>query len=346
MLSFALLFALPVAPLDTTVLAPSQDNTIYENSGASNGAGDYIFAGRTAGGVLRRALIQFDFTGQIPAGSRITSVELELSLSQSSVGAKTMTLHRALASWGEGASDAILMEGTGAPAEPGDATWALRFSPGTPWGTQGGDFAPTASASFSAAGIGTYTIASTPGLVANVQSWVDAPPNNFGWILRGSETTGKSAKRFDSRSLASGPKLTVTFDPPPSLASETTTISLSAGGTQPMSLFEDPAKAGDFYWVFGSVTGTSPGIPFGGGVLLPLNFDPYFNLTLTKPFLGIFGAFLGVLDASGRATPSLTIPAGSDPGLAGVVLYHAVVTTSVIGTAEAATGAIDVTLVP
>ena len=98
--------------------------------------------------------------------------------------------------------------------------------------------------------------------------------------------------------------------------------------------------------IFGSAAGTAPGIPLSGGVVLPLNYDPYFALTLFKPFLGIFGSFVGLLDSSGSASADLTLPAGADPGLAGVVLHHAVTVTETFGTVDLVSGAIALTLAP
>ena len=121
-------------------------------------------------------------------------------------------------------------------------------------------------------------------------------------------------------------------------------LSLAGGGTQTMLLDAGATHAGSFYWIFGSVTGTSPGILFPGGILLPLNFDPYFNLTLKSPFLGIFGGFFALLDGDGKAEASITIPPGSDPGLAGVTLYHAATISAVFGTVDAATNASSVLL--
>jgi hypothetical protein len=97
--------------------------------------------------------------------------------------------------------------------------------------------------------------------------------------------------------------------------------------------------------LLGSVTGTAPGIDFGGGVVLPLNFDIYMNLTLTKPGLGAFGNFRGSFDASGQAVSTLTLPAIMDPSLAGVVIHHAYLAGSVFGIAEFASNAVPVTLV-
>ena len=74
----ALLFAVvamfaPGEAMGTLVsLAPSQDNTLYEteDGSLSNGAGDYMFAGRTAqdSDYLRRAVMAFDIAGNVPAG--------------------------------------------------------------------------------------------------------------------------------------------------------------------------------------------------------------------------------------------------------------------------------------
>ena len=140
-------------------------------------------------------------------------------------------------------------------------------------------------------------------------------------------------------------ELTIEAITPP-LAADVSELSLSAGGTQTFSLAAGPSRASWVYWMFGSVTGTAPGIPFPGGVLLPLNFDPYFNLTLTKPFLGIFGAFIGTLDGDGKATASLTIPPGADPGLVGVTLFHAYLAAPGIGGSDYASNAVSALLVP
>ncbi len=94
------------AAADVIAITTSQDNTLYESvdGDLSNGAGDGFFAGRTAMGFLRRGLIQFDVAGAVPAGSTITDVTLTLHMSQSISGDETISLHRLLASWGEGDS--------------------------------------------------------------------------------------------------------------------------------------------------------------------------------------------------------------------------------------------------
>ena len=62
--------------------------------------------------------------------------------------------------------------------------------------------------------------------------------------------------------------------PLPALSGDVSAISLSSGGQQILTLEGGTARAGWFYFMFGSVTGTSPGIDLAG-VILPLNFDVF-----------------------------------------------------------------------
>ncbi len=102
------------------------------------------------------------------------------------------------------------------------------------------------------------------------------------------------------------------------------------GGTHTLSITAGAQNAGKAYWVFGSATGTSPGLDFGPGGVLPLVVDPYFNLTLNRWFAALFNnSFVGTLDAAGQATATLTI--NPDPGLQGVTLFHAYALSSSIG---------------
>jgi hypothetical protein len=193
---------------------PSKDNTLYEYDPAegdhSNGAGFHFFAGENAMGELRRGVLAFDVAGTIPAGSTITSVSLTMNMSMTPASALTVELHKLVADWGEGTSHAPMGEGDGAPATPNDATWRHRFFDTIFWTTQGGDFSATVSASQSVGGVGQYTWSSAQ-MVADVQSWVDNPASNFGWLVLGDETAAATAKRFDTRESASPPVLTIQF---------------------------------------------------------------------------------------------------------------------------------------
>src|SRR5439155_8318452 len=196
---------------------PIKDNTLYHyvpaDGDLSNALGFHFFAGETGMGELRRGVLAFDIAGNIPAGSTILGVTLSLNMSRtSSDTARNVELHSLLADWGEGTSQASGDEGMGAPATPNDATWRHRFFDTIFWTTQGGDFSPTVSASQSVGGIGQYTWSSAQ-MIADVQSWVNDPASSFGWLVLGDESTGATAKRFDTRESASPPVLTIQYIP-------------------------------------------------------------------------------------------------------------------------------------
>lgn len=200
-------------------ITPSKDNTLYQYDPAegdtSNGAGNHFFAGMTAMSEIRRGVVAFDIAGQIPPGSTITAVSLSLNMSRTGLDtARTIELRRLLADWGEGSSHAPGEEGDGAPATTNDATWRHRFFDTLFWTNEGGDFSAMVSASQSVGPLGQY-IWSSAQMVADVQSWLDDPSSNFGWLVLGDESTNLTAKRFDTRESASPPVLTIQFIPGP-----------------------------------------------------------------------------------------------------------------------------------
>jgi photosystem II stability/assembly factor-like uncharacterized protein len=194
---------------------PSKDNTLYEyvpaDGDRSNALGNHFFAGKTAVDLIRRGVLAFDIAGSIPPGSTITSVSLSMHMSRTLFDtARTIELHKLLADWGEGTSDASGAEGDGAPATTNDATWRHRFYDTIFWATEGGDFSNTVSASQSVGVIGDYAWSSAQ-MVADVQSWLDNPANNFGWLVLGDESESTTAKRFDTRESTSPPVLTIEY---------------------------------------------------------------------------------------------------------------------------------------
>ena len=218
-------------------LLSDRHNTIYEplppfdpdsaEANLSNGSGDFLFAGRTNNngfGLSRRALIHFDIAGAIPAGATITGVDLQLYVSQSISGDRAVSLHALLQDWGEGESDAPGMEGRGAAAQVGDATWLHTAFGAGEWSNPGADFAPDPSA-VTPVGFGlSFYHWTGPGMVADVQNWLDNPGANFGWLVLGDESQMASAKRFDGREsnfvdpftgFSTVPRLTVEFVPVP-----------------------------------------------------------------------------------------------------------------------------------
>jgi hypothetical protein len=204
-----------LASAATISIMPSKDNTLYEFDPAegdhSNGAGFHFFAGETAMSELRRGVLAFNIAGSIPPGSTITAVSLSLNMSRTLLDtARIVELHKLLADWGEGTSHAPGEEGDGAPATTNDATWRHRFFDTIFWATQGGDFSATVSASQSVGPVGQYTWSSAQ-MVADVQSWLDNPASNFGWLVLGDESGSGTSKRFDTRESASPPVLTIQY---------------------------------------------------------------------------------------------------------------------------------------
>lgn len=209
-------------PIEVNIGA-AKDNTLYESvtGSLSNGLGQYFFAGKTSalgGSKIRRGLIAFNIASNIPAGATIQSAVLTLSMNRTISGNQPVSLHKLTADWGEGTSNALGQEGSGAASTANDATWIHTFFSGSLWTSQGGDFISSASASTTVGDTAFYDFGSSTQMVADVQDWLDNSGNNFGWILIGNESVGTTAKRFSSKqdtSETSWPILTVTFLPPP-----------------------------------------------------------------------------------------------------------------------------------
>ncbi|QDU68128.1 PQQ-binding-like beta-propeller repeat protein [Engelhardtia mirabilis] len=108
----------------------------------------------------------------------------------------------------------------------------------------------------------------------------------------------------------------------PRLTANPSAISLSSGGVQRLDLRGGSAFAGTFHALAGSATGTAPGIPLDG-LVLPLVFDAYTLLPIQLEGGGVFSGGAGVLDSKGLAQATISLPAGTDPALAGVTLFHA-----------------------
>ncbi|MCY2974724.1 MAG: DNRLRE domain-containing protein [Planctomycetota bacterium] len=201
---------------EIVAIIPSIDNSIFSESSNSNALGS-LFAGQNSSGQIRRGLLQFDIAGSIPTGATINSVSLGLFQLSRGGGAtaENFQLHRLLSSWGEGTSLGIGGGGSGAIATLGDATWNDRFFSTDPWATPGGDFGAISGTATIGTAINTlYTFASQPGLVTDVQNWLNSPTTNFGWLLRASsESTPSNARSFaSSENTNSSQRPTLTID--------------------------------------------------------------------------------------------------------------------------------------
>ena len=196
------------------VLNPSQDNSIFSEGNNSNALGS-LYIGRTNQGGVRRALMQFDIAGSIPAGSVINSVKLELNQTKLVDSlARNFELHLLAKAWGEGTSFAPPGKGgQGATPTTGDATWNSAIFGSTLWTTVGGDFASALSGTTSiGTGGGFFAFNSQPGMLSDVESWLSTPSSNFGWLVKMTdESTGGTAREFSSKNIAPAPRLTIDF---------------------------------------------------------------------------------------------------------------------------------------
>jgi len=194
------------------------------------GGGNALITGTNGPGSVRRAPIEFDIAGNVPAGAVIQSAQLTLVMGQvatSPAEVAIIGLHRITSDWGEGTTqqqippnDSFGGMGQGAPATDGDVTWIARFwsATPTPWNMPGGDFVPAASASANVelpVNVG-YSWNSTAALVSDIQSWLDTPSTNFGWMLVNADEINTSTFRvFYSRQTATAawrPQLSITYE--------------------------------------------------------------------------------------------------------------------------------------
>ena len=197
--------------------------TLYETSGSplANGLGSHLFAGNNGQDLTRRGLIRFD-VDSLGSNIVVSSATLRLHVSQANASPTDVFLHRVLADWGVGSTDAPGGEGGGGPATPGSATWNDAFYDTTPWANAGGDFAGGPSAITEVGGNGWYEWTGDT-LAGDIQEMLDGGFGDFGWILLGDESGPSTAKRFDSMFAAEEfrPELVVEFTvvPAPSVAS-------------------------------------------------------------------------------------------------------------------------------
>jgi len=195
-----------------------EDTTIFSESDNSGGGTPAIFSGTINNLTFegdtqdRRALIRVDLTS-IPTDWFASTVSLRLSVESSGAnfGDIDYSLHRVTRAWGEGTVVGASEGGFGSPADDGDATWAASEHNVAIWTLPGGDFVAEASATAIAGTVGSDIVWTGPGLIEDVQDWIDNPASNHGWIVIGAlEGTRQRVKRFYSSEAADfRPVLTV-----------------------------------------------------------------------------------------------------------------------------------------
>lgn len=147
----------------------------------------------------------------------------------------------------------------------------------------------------------------------------------------------------------SGERATLIEIAPPAqgggLSGSPSTLSVATGGVHTLSIDVGPANAGLVYLVLGSKSGWAPGLAVGS-VTVPLVPDSWFDFTLAFFNQAQLGNTLGVLDAAGQGTATLTLPAGLLPSLAGEVFHHAAVLLDSSLAVVDATNPVPLTLTP
>lgn len=214
------------ASADVVTINPSADTCLFELDPNHNwGSQDEVVAGTLRTGEKARALVAFDIAGHVPAGSTVTSVRLTLRVVRTPPGPANSNFHllRVLVPWVEGTKSSVAGAGNagGALATSGETTWLSRLHQMAAWNQPGGqlevEFAEDPSGTQFVGGDGNKVFVFTTDGVSDVQSMLDSPGGNHGWVLvTENEAAAKSARRWASRQHPTNPpKLEITFTPPP-----------------------------------------------------------------------------------------------------------------------------------
>ena len=212
-------------------LIPSADTSLIEIAPTNNNGGQaWLLSGKIQNDVYRvRALMKFDISA-LPTNAVVLSTTLTVEVTRQpgdGLANAPFGLYRMLRPWGEGDKVATTVPGQGLPATAGEATWRHAFFPTNEWtlpgGASGVDFSEIESSFQFIYGTGQspYRFESTPELVADVQSWVNNPQSNYGWMLLcDDEATIFTARRFGSREdSAAPPLLEIEYFVPPYITS-------------------------------------------------------------------------------------------------------------------------------
>lgn len=298
----------------TTVSIPcAADNTLYQTvtGDLSNGAGVGVFVGLNSTGLVRRGLVRFDVAAALPAGAKVLAARLDLNISNSPVAvAEPLFGHRLLQSWGESTSVASGGGGNGGPAATGDATWLHRFYTSQLWTTPGGDFAATPSFTASMPALGAFSSVLSQAAAADVQSWLDAPAGNFGWLLKGAETLLQSTHRIDSReSTGVRPTLVVTYLLPGQLGSWGSGCASTLGNFT-TSWVGAPIGGGSMQVAISDGEPSTVGASFFALALDPAGTQLLPGCAALLPLAAMIPGPAFVVDGSGQASNPFAVPVG------------------------------------
>lgn len=303
-----------VSAQTTTTIVVDQDTILYESATGvlANGGGTTLFAGLTGQAKIRRTLLHFDVASAIPPGSRVLSARLELHVISAAAPNPMATAHRVTQAWSEGTTVAPGGQGSGGTAQNGDATWLHTDYPNSLWNTPGGDF--DAQPSFSMP-LTTGSSVSSPaaGLIGDVQNWLDAPANNFGWLLIGDEATSGGAARLYSRESPSSTnhaRLILAYLMPGEVATWGSGCPVGAG-TMNLAVSGVANGGATIPLTYSSAPLSSIGATFFALDLVPGGVELFPSCSVYLPLAGaIVSGAIFTTDGSGNGADSFTVPAG------------------------------------
>ena len=142
---------------------------------------------------------------------------------------------------------------------------------------------------------------------------LDSNGDGYADVLGGSWYDDDKGTSCGSVSAFSGAALTMTTD--------VHYFQVTKASTQNIKLSAGRANSGRNYWIFGSITGTAPGVQLGQ-VAIPLNPDFYTDLTVGFANSGTFVKTRGILDVNGEAMAQIKAGPVSSSTV-GLALFHA-----------------------
>ncbi|HAM71879.1 MAG TPA: hypothetical protein DCM86_09575 [Verrucomicrobiales bacterium] len=199
-----LLFLPQGAPGENALIECTSDTSLMEVAPEYNaGWTSSLQVGTNTQRNSARILFGFDVASTLPPGAVILRASLQILVLRADPFAAVNSpfeLRRVLVPWNEGTKTGL----KGGPSEDGEPSWDWISYPDIGWSEPGGligvDYSDAVSSTCFIKKPATYVFDSTPEMAHDVQTWLDAPDTNFGWMMRSQfEGVPKTARRVASR---------------------------------------------------------------------------------------------------------------------------------------------------